>query len=186
MTATFRPPLWATLLLAGFVALCLWAGNWNLDRGQQRQALHDRFNAGDEAPVLSGPVDEGQLPVLRFRQVQLLGRFDSRHQVLIDNMVQNGQAGYQVLTPFATREGRVLVNRGWLPADPDRRILPDVSIGDSERSLTGRLDRLPVPGIRLGPSNADGSTGCRGACSFPELRIWRRPWIQSWGTIRSC
>jgi surfeit locus 1 family protein len=50
---------------------------------------------------------------------------------------------------------RVLVNRGWVPAGGDRAVLPDVGVGTGARTVTGRLERLPRPGMRLGAETGD-------------------------------
>ena len=72
-------------------------------------------------------------------------------QVLLDDRIHDGAAGYEVLTALELADGRnVLVNRGWIRADVDRRVLPDVSVDGDEREVSGRLERLPRPGLRLG------------------------------------
>ena len=81
--------------------------------------------------------------------MRLNGHYDSAHQVLLDNMSYRGRPGYQVLTPLITPDGDVLVNRGWVPADGNRAVLPDVGVDDTPREVIGRIERLPRPGIRL-------------------------------------
>jgi len=48
----------------------------------------------------------------------------------------------------------VLVNRGWVPAG-DRTVLPDVAVSGGARTMMGRLEHLPRPGMRLGEQAAD-------------------------------
>ena len=43
----------------------------------------------------------------------------------------------------------MLVNRGWVPASGDRRILPDITVGSGTREVIGRIEWLPRPGIEL-------------------------------------
>jgi surfeit locus 1 family protein len=81
--------------------------------------------------------------------IRVTGRYDAKRQVLLDNISSQGRPGYQVLTPFSTGEGTVLVNRGWLPADGDRRVLPDIRVGEQPREVLGRIEQLPQPGITL-------------------------------------
>jgi surfeit locus 1 family protein len=75
---------------------------------------------------------------------------------LLDNMLHEGAAGYQVLTALRVpgTDERVLVNRGWVPAG-ERTVLPDVAVGSGARTVTGRLEHLPRPGMRLGEQAAD-------------------------------
>jgi surfeit locus 1 family protein len=47
-------------------------------------------------------------------------------------------------------EGKaVLVNRGWIPLNRDRTILPDVPIKAQQTVVTGRINRFPAVGIKL-------------------------------------
>ena len=169
MRANFRPPVWATLLLVCFTALCLWAGNWNLERAGERQALTDGFLEGEQTPVSAGPLETSEALRIRYRQIRLSGTFSSDRQILLDNMVSRGQAGYQVLTPLITAHGAVLVNRGWVPANPDRTILPDVNVSDDEREVIGRIDRLPVPGIRMGRADGEDFKSWPRRLQFPSI-----------------
>ena len=43
----------------------------------------------------------------------------------------------------------VLVNRGWVLLNKDRRVLPDLSISTLKTTVTGRINHFPVVGIRL-------------------------------------
>lgn len=147
---TFRPPWWATLLVIIACVSFLRAGFWQLERREEKAALFASFDAGGQTllPVdaLGASLSAGQ----RYRSVRLEGRYDAGHQVLLDNITRDGRAGYEVLTPFRTAGGLVLVNRGWLAAPADRSELPVLGVAESRRSVSGRLDRLPRPGLRLG------------------------------------
>jgi surfeit locus 1 family protein len=126
-------------------------GAWQLERAGESRAVAESFSAAGEAPLL-GVLPEDESPdELRFRRLRVRGAYSGERQFLLDNMVHGGRPGYQVLTPFLPRDGDrwLLVNRGWLPADPDRAVLPDVVVGAAEREVTGRIDRLPRPGLRL-------------------------------------
>jgi surfeit locus 1 family protein len=87
----------------------------------------------------------------------------------LDNMTQAGVAGYQVLTPFVPAAGgpAIVVNRGWVPASPYRSELPEVAVEGNERALHGRIDKLPVPALRLGGDDGAGPTALR-VLSFPR------------------
>lgn len=164
----FAPPPWAVLLtaaaLCGFVSL----GTWQLGRAREKQALLDEFAAGSRETLDATGRDFADLG--RFQRVRLKGRYDASHQILLDNMPSaRGQPGYRVLTPLdrADGGGRVLVDRGWVPLGATRAQLPDLRVDGDEREVSGVLDRLPEPGLRLGPAAEPGAAGWPRVLLFP-------------------
>ncbi len=136
----FSPSLLPTVAAAALFGLLSGLGFWQLDRAAEKEARRAALEAGS-AVVL----DETVLgdPVREFARVDLEGRYDASHQFLQDNRTHRGQPGYFVLTPFRTNGyGAVLVNRGWVPAGPDRAALPEIGVPGSEQRLRGTV-RLP-------------------------------------------
>jgi surfeit locus 1 family protein len=136
------------LACAAFVSLGLW--QWR--KGQLRQDEWDRFERG-AAQVQ--PLDSlGLSEVSRFQRVSLTGRLDGEHQLLLDNRTHEGRAGYEVLTPLARPDGRiVLVDRGWVPFTGQRSRLPAVQLPSRGLvTVTGRTDDLPASGLQSGRS----------------------------------
>ena len=144
-----RAPLWAVLLTGMGIAIGTSAGLWQLDRAAQKRELHARFAAGTSAAAHDGLVADGVDRESRYARLRLYGTYDSAHQILLDNMSHDGVPGYQVLTPFETAAGTVLVNRGWIPSDGNRQVLPDLGVGTAARQVSGRIDQLPRPAIEL-------------------------------------
>lgn len=161
----FAPRAWAALLTATALAAFVSLGWWQIGRGREKQALIESFARGTQSSVeLMGDVTVDELP--RFQHVRVLGHYDPARQVLIDNMPSRaGRPGYRVLTPFV-REGAgrlLLVDRGWVPLGPSREALPRIDdVAADPRAVSGRLDQLPAPGLRVGQAGA------------PEDRSWPR------------
>lgn len=65
------------------------------------------------------------------------GAPDSKHLLLLDNQVHNGQVGFDVIAPVLTNAGWLLVNYGWLPAPDLTRTLPKVSIANQPQRFSG-------------------------------------------------
>ena len=124
-------------------------GTWQLWRAEQRAASFDRFARAGERSALTVPVDADQFEEYRYRWLELRGRFLSTRQILLDSMTHEGRIGYQVLTPFQLDgyEPWLLVNRGWIPADPERLQLPVVDVSEETRVIRARIDALPRPGL---------------------------------------
>jgi surfeit locus 1 family protein len=154
-------------LLAAVGVLCLLLGRWQWQRAGESRAATEQFGvAAGRAALTDPPLDsEG----VRYQRLKVHGAYVPARQFLLDNIVEGGQAGYEVLTPFRTSEsGRwLLVNRGWLPAAPDRRVLPDVRIDDGERDVVGRIDRLPRPGLKLGAGGSAAQADALTVLSYP-------------------
>lgn len=152
----FRPGLPATLFTAFFLPLLLVLGTWQLNRAEEKQALFDDFAAGGAAVALDAS-SPGLDALRRYTPVQAAGRYLGERQFLLDNMVADGQAGYRVLTPLLLADGvAVLVDRGWIPRDFSTDVAPVINVSAEARSVSGKLDRLPRPGIQLETTLAPG------------------------------
>jgi surfeit locus 1 family protein len=131
-------------------------GRWQLRRAEEKRALFDAFAAGADATLL---IDIHTPKVRRYQHVEASGRYDESRQLLIDNMVDGGRAGYFVITPFALQGGGwLLVNRGWVPLGASRALRPAITVAGDERRIRGRADNMPSPGIRIGDDAALGGT----------------------------
>jgi surfeit locus 1 family protein len=154
------------LLSAGFVSL----GRWQLERAEVNRVIEERFDRADRLPALDEPVDGVDAQAERYRRIMLSGRYESDVQILLDNMTRGGQAGYEVLTPFAVEgsDRRVVVNRGWAPASWNRDELPDIALAERATTLRGRIDRLPRAGLSLGEAPVSGDRHAV-VMSFPDF-----------------
>ena len=154
-TASIYAAIFGLLALAALFASL---GTWQLRRADASRATLAQFASGKAGDVLASlprELDEDA----RFRRVELDGEFVTQPQFLLDNMLHEGAAGYHVVTALHVPglHERVLVNRGWVPAGVDRSVLPDVAVGAGARIVSGRLERLPRPGLRLGEQPADSA-----------------------------
>jgi surfeit locus 1 family protein len=136
----------ALLVILVFVRL----GVWQLHREDEKRSLLAEYAAGQKSLVDLVHTDLARLP--RYQRVTASGTFDSAHQILLDNMpAQNGRPGYRVLTPLKLSDGRLaLIDRGWVPLGRTRADLPNVTVPERERTVTGQWDYPPEPGVRLG------------------------------------
>ncbi len=142
--------------LALLAALFGSLGAWQLRRADENRALAEQFVAGGSGTLLGDP------PALltdanRFHRVEVRGAYVAAPQFLLDNMLHDGVAGYHVLTVLRVEGStrRLIVNRGWVGGGSDRRTLPDVSASTEPRTIAGRIERLPQPGLRLAPERSN-------------------------------
>lgn len=155
----FRPRALPTFLTVVAVTLFVCAGQWQQRRMHEKEALRAEFDAAAALP----PLGLASLPggtdwkALRYRIVTASGEFDGRHQILVDNRVHDGRAGYHVITPLVLDDGRtVLVNRGWTPQGPSRSELPKVAPPLGTLTVRGRIEIPPATAFELAKDSASG------------------------------
>lgn len=154
-TMVFKFNIKILLLYLTLLTLLIYLGFWQLGRANEKTAFLEKQQLSLAKPVIktvSAINVEVEVEDLRYRKVELSGEYDFEYQFLIDNQILNGQAGYFVMTPFKLDkypDKAVLVNRGWLALNKDRRILPELSISTLSTKVLGRINNFPVVGIRL-------------------------------------
>jgi len=156
---TLRLQRTPTMVYLCLLPLLLALGSWQLGRSEEKRALIEQEQQRSAGEALHLPAAVGDdVDALRYRRVEMSGHYDSAHQFLLDNQISEGRAGYYVLTPFVLQgaEKAVLVNRGWVPLNPDRSILPDVHIKSLQTTITGRINHFPGVGIKLAGAEIPG------------------------------
>ncbi len=140
----FNPGLWPTLATLVLVPLLANLGVWQLERAAWKQALVDEHAENTRQPsiALADWLAGADRP--QYHRVTARGRYDLDHQLLLDNSIHQGRAGYHVLTPLIRIDGgeTVLVNRGWVPVGASRAQLP---------ALPGPEDVVSVPALVTNP-----------------------------------
>jgi len=141
-----------TLVYLCVLLVLIALGMWQLDRSEQKRAfLKEQEQAAANEPLHLTAAIENNTKALRYRKVDVAGRYDAAHQFLVDNQISDGKAGYFVLTPLIlTGENKaVLVNRGWIPLNQNRLVLPELKIDNTEAVIIGRINNFPSVGIKL-------------------------------------
>lgn len=154
--------LMATLL--GVVATGL-MGRWQLQRAEAKQLLHDTMVARAQMPALSVqslPCSLAQWQAQLQRPVVLTGRWLADKTLFLDNRPMAGRAGFVVLTPLqleavtGCQATVVLVQRGWVPRDPqDRLKVPPVSTPTGWVQVQARVVPAPSNLLQLGEGGVE-------------------------------
>ena len=158
------------VLLAAFVSL----GDWQIGRAQEKQALIDSFERGTQTSVeLAGGVAVDGLPRYQHVRGRRAGTTRRARSCSTTCLAATGRPGYRVLTPFV-RDGTrrlLLVDRGWVPLGESRDVLPAVDVvSRSTARCSGRLDQLPVPGVRVGAAARARRHELAARAEFPAPR----------------
>ena len=148
----FRPRALPTLAMLVAVVVCAAAGRWQQGRMQEKEMLRAQMDAA----LRMAPVALASLPgatewtALRYRPVVADGVYRGQAQILIDNKVHHGRAGYHVVAPLELPDGRaVLVNRGWVAQGASRAALPDVPAPGGSVKVEGRVAVPPAGYLEL-------------------------------------
>ncbi|HEX6845174.1 MAG TPA: SURF1 family protein [Actinomycetota bacterium] len=152
-----RPVLRRAVLVGiGIVvaAVCVRLGVWQLDRLEQRRASNDAVRTGLAAePTTLAAAMQADDPA--YRRVVVTGVFDATHEVILYGRTQEGRPGDHVLTPLVVSDGEaVLVDRGWIPFEPDRSVPVEGPAAAVEGDVTveGFLVRSEDTGEDTGPT----------------------------------
>ncbi len=133
-------------LLPILIFLCLFPllislGVWQIHRGDEKKRIQIEFDQRHGANPILLNHDDAIYGNQNYFPVLAEGRFDNKHNFLLDNKVHQHQIGYEVLTPFILKNSAyvILVNRGWIPQGKNRKILPLIKPIKGNTIITGLI-----------------------------------------------
>jgi surfeit locus 1 family protein len=131
-------------------------GFWQLDRAHQKEVLQAQYERMRNAP----PVElRGADPhAERYQRVRVTGEFDPRYEILLDNQLNAGEAGYHVLTPLRIAAGGklVMINRGWIKRGPEYPAAPQIPQEFGSITIDGIVDRSDRSLLELSEETVQG------------------------------
>ena len=149
----FRPGVAPTLAAAALLPMFLALGAWQLQRADEKRLLQGEYDARAQGPTVRIEPRMQRAEDLRFYRVTVRGRYETPHQLFIDNRVHQTRAGFHVVTPLRIEDSevRVLVNRGWVPLGEERARLPPAEAPTGTQEITGVATVPADQPFRLGP-----------------------------------
>jgi surfeit locus 1 family protein len=150
----FSPGLITSLLALVFISLFTSLGFWQLDRAEQKRTLFAEFESRQSGKPIKfdqDHINKSDKEEIIWRHVDASGKFLEQYQILLDNQVEKGQAGYFVYTPFKLEQSElvVLVNRGWLSTGNDRTVSPELILTNGLVTIAGVVKNEPKTGVLL-------------------------------------
>ena len=141
----FNPGIRITVFFIFFAILFFSLGLWQIERGQAKTTLLKEFDENSLKAPKSISKDSK-----KWDRVYIQGKWNGSEQILIDNVINRGIAGYKVVTPFQLDETGelILVDRGWIKRNRNIENLPDVSLIDIRERVSGILES-PELGLML-------------------------------------
>jgi surfeit locus 1 family protein len=120
----FKPGKRITVFFVFFACLFFMLGLWQFDSNLKKEQKY--LNKESK----------------KWDRVKVEGSWNSSKQILIDNVIHNGVAGYKVLTPLRIKnsENIILVDRGWIKGNKFREDIPNISIPENSVTVTGILE----------------------------------------------
>jgi cytochrome oxidase assembly protein ShyY1 len=153
-----------------FAIACAMLSNWQFSRNAERDSELALVaeNYAQDPVVLEDLIPGGDAldPADEWRPVELTGRYLADQTLLVRNRPHGGTSAFEVLVPFRTDDGRVVVvDRGWVPPGDDQPEPEEIPAPPSgEVTVTGRLQ----PGE---PTARDGRSAPEGQVPTIDLTL---------------
>ncbi len=163
----FKPSWLGTMVTILCIPLFIKLGLWQYHKAMLKQEIQAKYTQNSQqVPELYDYLED---PLqLKYRKVILHGTFETKYQFLVDNQIENGNAGFHVITPFKIENTTryVLVNRGWVAGFAEHTKLPEVQTP---------LEKLDVVGI-VWPPNDKIFTLEPTSADKVEKKSWEKVW----------
>lgn len=145
----------ASVLLAAVIIMCC-LGFWQLDRMEQKEQRLASIAQKQSGGLMGLQTAIRSTDDPRDLHVAFTGTPDTSRMMYLDNRIENGQVGYDIVLPVQTEAGWVLVNYGWVKGLPTRDQLPQVEL---DNTLTRYEGVITSPGINpMVTETADSAT----------------------------
>ena len=137
------------VLIVATIAFLASLGLWQLDRANEKRAIEASIQKANTGTIelIS---DENRLLEKEYYQVRLKGQYLSKKQFIYDNQIVDQVSGYYGLTPFKleNQSGAIVINRGFIPWNGDRKKLADISIDKTKSDIKVQISK-PIKRIEL-------------------------------------
>ena len=141
----FNPGIRITIFFVFFAVLFFSLGLWQIERGQAKTSILVEFEDNLKKTPTSLNYESK-----KWDRIYIKGKWDNSKQILVDNVINRGVAGYKVLTPLRIMETNqlILVDRGWIKQNKFRDILPNIELVEGDEVISGILE-YPELGLVL-------------------------------------
>jgi cytochrome oxidase assembly protein ShyY1 len=123
------------------IFLCIWAAQWQFNRGLDRQARNDAIEENTARPAQSLAALASDVAAHEWQTTTITGTFDTTQQILLRNRYFEGVYGFQLLTRFESADGKSFwVDCGWVKAGPNALTPPVIpELPTDQVAIEGRL-----------------------------------------------
>lgn len=134
-------PYLTSLIALSLIVFCIWASQWQYQRGVDRHHRNTLIAANAILPAVNLEFSKKSIRGLEWRRVEYRGSFDSKNQILLRNKYNEGKYGFNLLTLFRDVDGKTFwVNRGWIAPGSTAKTAPELPpTPRDEVKILGRL-----------------------------------------------
>lgn len=128
------------ILGLAFVGLIIFLklGFWQIERAHEKQELMLKYKTEELKKPVSFPSQNSSL-IAQYQPIKTRGYY-LKSLFLLDNQHYKHEFGYDVIAPLLLENGRVvMVDRGFVTADPSRLKLPVIDIPDGLITILGSV-----------------------------------------------
>lgn len=156
-TYRFRPSWIGLLVTACCIALFVKLGFWQYEKAEKKRQLQSVYDSYLQHEPVNLPEAFPDREAWRYRPVKVNGEYVTQYQLLLDNQIEDGRAGYHVITPLRIGNSQrlVLVDRGWVPASASHTDLPAIETPQGPQEIIGQGWIPPDKFYSLGEESAD-------------------------------
>lgn len=156
--------IFKSIVALGLILLCLWAAQWQYQRGIDRHARNSMIEEHISLPPTSLGKVASDPRRFEWQKVTTSGNFNPDEQILLRNRYSEGVYGFEVLTLFTSIDGKTFwVDRGWVKAGKTATEPPQLEPIPTEIvEITGRLrldSSLPRGSFFAVPASGTGLVG---------------------------
>jgi len=139
----FRFSILGTILAIIGISVFFNLGTWQVNRAQLKEKMQHEIESKRIQPSFTLKASINDINDKIHTKVNAYGHFDNKNEILIDNEIHQGKAGYHVLTPLILEDKQsvIMVNRGWVPLGRSRDILPELTAPSGNIIINGRISR---------------------------------------------
>ena len=160
----FKPSLLGALILIVCVPIFVKLGLWQYNKAVLKTEIQSNYESAINADVLNLPSQLKDPDTWQYKKIKTKGSYDTQYEILLDNQVENDQAGFHVLTPLKIEGSNnyVLINRGWVAGGIVHSAVPSISTPSEPVEIIGQVS---IPSKKIFTLESD-----------IEKSVWNKIW----------
>jgi len=142
LSIKFRPIFWPTLFTIISLLILISLGTWQVYRLIWKNSLISNYLYKFNNEIIKYDKNFSFNNEFEYRRINIEGRFINEKEILIIGKTFEGNAGFHLITPFITKEEKLLlINRGWISEKLKLRSSRSFSLIEEDIVIDGIIRR---------------------------------------------